>query len=94
MRLHIPRQECGQAGLDAATPQAGEQPLACSLSVSVDNSTLDAAAGASEQMDLCSKQVGSASKTEMYLLGLHPLIYSSSHIHAWIMHWICGGDRP
>ncbi|KAL4447259.1 hypothetical protein ABPG77_007292 [Micractinium sp. CCAP 211/92] len=56
LRLHISRQECGQAGLDAATPQAGEQPLACSVSLSVDNSTMDAAAGAAEQMDLSSKQ--------------------------------------
>lgn len=59
LRLHIPRQECGQAGLDAATPQAGEQPLACSVSLSMDNSTLEGATGAAEQMDLCSKQVGS-----------------------------------
>ncbi|KAL4443641.1 hypothetical protein ABPG75_011378 [Micractinium tetrahymenae] len=59
LRLHIPRQECRQAGLDAATPLAVEQPLACSLSVSVDNSTLEATTGAglaSDGVDLCSKQ--------------------------------------
>lgn len=48
-RLHIPaeQQECpALAGLAAGTPRVcGEEPLACSLSVSHDNSMLDAAAG-------------------------------------------------
>lgn len=84
LRLHISRQECGQAGLDAATPQAGEQPLACSVSLSVDNSTMDAAAGAAEQMDLSSKQVGSTSAATLYLLSLPSLAPSASHAHAWL----------